>query len=237
MRVSPRSPAEVAVAALLALLVLGTEARAAPPPPASFPAAGSVLGKGVVVRAAPSRSARRVAVLSALRADYRLNVVLAYRSRGDSRQPERLWYRISVPGRPNGRRGWVPGDRLRLKAVEERIVVDRSARRLELYRGERRLLKTRVAVGAQGMETPLGQYHVTSRFTPRDPFLGSFALETSAYSRLSEWPGGGVVGIHGTNRPELLGRAVSHGCIRVSNWAARVLKREAPLGTPIAVLR
>ena len=55
---------------------------------------------------------------------------------------------------------------------------------------------------------------------PTDPFFGTFALETSAYSRLTDWPGGGVVGIHGTSLPQLLGQAVSHGCIRVDNAVA-----------------
>ena len=74
-------------------------------------------------------------------------------------------------------------------------------------------------------------------FVPyQDPFLGVFAVETSAYSRLTEWPGGGKVGIHGTSRPDLLGQAVSHGCIRVANATAEALKRFAPLGTPITVL-
>ena len=50
-------------------------------------------------------------------------------------------------------------------------------------------------------------------------------------------PGGGVVGIHGTPRPDLLGQAVSHGCVRVSNGTALKLKRLAPAGTPIKILR
>ena len=45
------------------------------------------------------------------------------------------------------------------------------------------------------------------------------------------------MGIHGTSRPDLLGQAVSHGCIRVSNAAALELKRLAPAGTPITILR
>ena len=63
-----------------------------------------------------------------------------------------------------------------------------------------------------------------------------FALETSAYSRLTEWPGGGIVGIHGTSKPWLLGRAVSHGCVRVSNATAHALERLAPVGTPISIV-
>ena len=71
---------------------------------------------------------------------------------------------------------------------------------------------------------------------PTDPFFGTFALETTAYARVTDWPTN-VVGIHGTNRPELLGRPVSHGCVRVSNEAARRLAGLAPLGTPIDVVR
>jgi lipoprotein-anchoring transpeptidase ErfK/SrfK len=66
--------------------------------------------------------------------------------------------------------------------------------------------------------------------------LGAYALETSAYSNLSEWPGGGIIGIHGTPQPELLGRAVSHGCVRVSNAAALTLERLVPMGAAISIV-
>jgi lipoprotein-anchoring transpeptidase ErfK/SrfK len=83
----------------------------------------------------------------------------------------------------------------------------------------------------------VGYFYVTSRFVPRNPFLGVFALELSAHSpTLTDWPGGGVVGIHGTSVPHLLGQAVSHGCIRVSNEAARQLRRLAPVGTAVRVV-
>src|SRR5262249_57160972 len=79
-------------------------------------------------------------------------------------------------------------------------------------------------------------FFVQARFVPRDPFFGPFVLETSAYSKLSDWPGGGLAGIHGTNQPDLLGQAVSHGCVRVSNTVARALERLAPLRTEIDLL-
>jgi lipoprotein-anchoring transpeptidase ErfK/SrfK len=53
---------------------------------------------------------------------------------------------------------------------------------------------------------------------------------------LTEWPGGGKVGIHGTSKPWLLGQAVSHGCVRVSNQTALALRRLAPVGTPISIV-
>ena len=54
-------------------------------------------------------------------------------------------------------------------------------------------------------------------------------------AKLTEWPGGGLVGIHGTNLPQLIGQAVSHGCIRVSNSTARGLERLVPVGASITI--
>jgi lipoprotein-anchoring transpeptidase ErfK/SrfK len=124
-----------------------------------------------------------------------------------------------------------------VKPVRRSITIDRSARLLTLHEGERLLLRTRVAVGAAGMETPLGTFYVTRKFRPSAPILGAFAMETSAYSKLSEWPGGGIVGIHGTDQPWLLGQAVSHGCVRVANAQILRLARLAPVGTPIRIVR
>jgi lipoprotein-anchoring transpeptidase ErfK/SrfK len=104
-------------------------------------------------------------------------------------------------------------------------------------RDGRLLLESTVAVGAAGSETPRGRgFYVQSAFVPTDPFYGTFALETSAFARVTDWPSD-VVGIHGTNLPWLLGQAVSHGCVRVSNAVATRLRRLAPLGTPVDVVR
>ena len=101
----------------------------------------------------------------------------------------------------------------------------------------RLLLQDAVAIGKPGAETPIGRdFYVQSRFVPTDTFFGVFALETSAYSALTDWPGGGVVGIHGTNAPQLIGQAVSHGCVRLQTRRGE-LRRLAPLGTPIDVMR
>jgi lipoprotein-anchoring transpeptidase ErfK/SrfK len=49
--------------------------------------------------------------------------------------------------------------------------------------------------------------------------------------------GDGQVGIHGTNRPELLGRDVSHGCIRVSNAVITRMAKLVARGTPVSLSR
>lgn len=204
--------------------------------PTRFPAAGELV-RTVAVRASPARSARVIRVLRRFRPDAQFQIVLALGSRrGGDGAP---WYRLSLPGRPNGGRGWVPANVVEVSPVRNRIVVRLRARSIVVRRisDGRLLLRAVVAVGRPGAETPVGRdFYVASAFVPTDPFFGTFALETSAYSRLTDWPDDGVVGIHGTNRPELLGRAVSHGCIRVENAIALRLARVAPLGTPVDIL-
>jgi hypothetical protein len=199
-----------------------------------LPAAGDLTVAATTARSRPNPSASRVLVVHRFRSDFRWQVVLAVGSKLGS--DGRLWYEVSLPTRPNNTLGWMPADTLSLHTVTNRILVNRAHRWIEVLRGSRVLLKAVVAVGAPGMETPLGHFYVQARFVPDDPFFGVFALETSAYSNLSDWPGGGVVGIHGTSRPDLLGQAVSHGCIRVSNATAGALRRLAPVGTPIEVV-
>jgi lipoprotein-anchoring transpeptidase ErfK/SrfK len=146
------------------------------------------------------------------------------------------WYHVSIPMRPNGTYGWVPAKTVSLHPTHSQIVVNLKSRTIDLFRFNKHKWHGRVAIGAPGRETPVGRYFVAARFVPyHDTFLGVFAVETSAYSKLTEWPGGGVVGIHGTSLPQLLGKAVSHGCVRVSNATARKLKSLTPLGTPILI--
>lgn len=43
------------------------------------------------------------------------------------------------------------------------------------------------------------------------------------------------IAIHGTNKPELLGQPVSHGCIRMTNEDVRRLYYEIEIGTPVII--
>jgi len=199
-----------------------------------FPAAGQLLVNSVPARVSPNPHARVIKVMHMFRADYRTQEILALSTALG--RDGKAWYRISVPMRPNGMRGWIPASSVSLAPTVSQIVISRSARTIDIYWKGKHALHAVVAVGAPGMETPVGHYYVAARFVPyQDPFLGVFAVETSAYSKLTEWPGGGVVGIHGTSAPQLLGQAVSHGCVRVSNATAAAMRKLAPLGTPILI--
>jgi lipoprotein-anchoring transpeptidase ErfK/SrfK len=229
-------PFAAAVGAALVLAVTAPAGAAPPGPP------GSVFGTGVVavpkllIHAAPSRTARVVKTWPEYRPeDYHPTPVVAVSAKTGA--DNQVWYRIVVPGRPNGGRGWVRGSDIELAKNTWQVVVYRGSRELQLWNGEHLAYRAKVAVGAPGMETPLGLYYVTFRFRPvKQPFLGTYAFATSAYSRLSDWPGGGVVGLHGTNTPWLLGQAVSHGCVRMSNATANFLRDRIPVGTPIRIL-
>ena len=201
---------------------------------------GTLTWTQVVVRSRPSAGAPRVAVLGQFRRNFRPQYVLALSQRLDAKG-DPSWYRVSVPGRPNGRTGWVRAASLEIRPVEERLIVRRGERRFEFWDGDRLVRAGKVAVGKPGAETPLGLFYVTWKFDPRiDPawaILGSYAFETSAYSKLTDWPGGGIVGLHGTPWPSLLGQAVSHGCVRMSNANVEFLRARVPLGTPVAIVR
>ena len=236
-RVAQSCPAAVLLLGIVAALLYagsalgGQEAgRVAP----AYPAAGTFAIKAVRVRAQPNPTARVIRLMHQFRRDYRRQEVFAVASRvGSDGQP---WDRISVPGRPNGRMGWVPAWSVELRPTVAKVEVHRRSRRIDLFWHGKRVWRAPIAVGARGMETPLGLYYATARFVPhKDPYLTVFAVETSGYSKLTEWPGGGVFGIHGTPEPWLLGKAVSHGCIRVSGRTARKLRRYVPLGTPIVI--
>jgi len=206
-------------------------------PPKAVVGSGTINVPTLTVRRLPRNDARIVARLSEFRPqDYRPRYVLAVAAKR-SKQGKVSWYKITVPGRPNGRTGWVRAPHVSIRSMPWQVVVYRESRVVQLWKRNELVNTARVAVGAPGMETPTGLYFVTVRFKPlQEPFLGSFAFETSAYSKLSEWPGGGVVGLHGTTAPHLLGQAVSHGCVRLSNQTADFLRDRIPLGTPIRIL-
>jgi hypothetical protein len=215
-------------------------AEAAKPSQVDVVGAGTINWRQVTVLARPKAGAARVAVLKQFRADFRPQYVLALgavRTKGG----KATWYRIGVPGRPNGRTGWVRASALELHPVKKRLIIYRGARKFEFWDGARVVRTGKVAVGAPGAETPLGLFYVTDKFDPAiDPdwaILGAFAFETSAYSKLTDWPGGGIVGVHGTPWPQLLGQAVSHGCIRLHNDDVSFLHNRVPLGTPVKIVR
>jgi hypothetical protein len=188
------------------------------------------------VRRNPSSGSRSITRLRYDTEDGLPEVYLALRRYIDA--DGRRWVEVRLPMRPNGKTGWVPrqalGDFHRVRTF---LRIDRRRLRATLYRGGKRIWSQPVGIGKAGTETPAGRFYVRERLRVREPgsIYGPLAFGTSAYSKLSDWPGGGVIGIHGTNQPELIPGRPSHGCIRVRNRAIKRLGRLMPIGTPIRI--
>jgi lipoprotein-anchoring transpeptidase ErfK/SrfK len=188
------------------------------------------------VRVLPSSQARRVGALHFLTEDGPFEVYPVLESYIDTNG--RPWLHIRLPGRPNGQTGWVPRHTLGpLKAVRTMLRINRATLRATLYRDGRRIWSSRIGIGARSTPTPAGRFWIRSRLRglAGSPTYGPYAFGTGAYSVLSDWPGGGVIGIHGTNQPQLIPGRPSHGCVRVPNAAITRLWGLMPVGTPVRI--
>lgn len=150
------------------------------------------------------------------------------------------WVRVRIPARPNGQTGWVRRSALGPFHVSGwRLVVDRRTKRLTAYDKGHRVLSAPVGIGKPTTPTPAGRFWIRERLPVPDrssPYF-PYALGTSDYSTLIDWPGGGVVGIHGDwNQPWLIPGNPSHGCIRMHNPDIAWLAPRVPIGTPLRVL-
>jgi hypothetical protein len=133
-----------------------------------------------------------------------------------------------------------------LAAVPEQIsqlVVDLSDRQVHLYRGPERDRSYDIAIGQDGWETPVGRFQVTDLqvnphwehpITKQDiPPGPDNPLGTRWIAFWSD--GKGIVGFHGTYDIDLIGQAVSHGCIRMRNEDVEEMYDFLSLGVPVIV--
>ena len=190
----------------------------------------------VAARSRPSASARVVTRLHRLTPEYTRNIALALT--GQINENGEYWVQIRLPILPNGTTGWVPRSALGpYQRIWTRLVIDRALFTATLYRRGKAIFRSRVGVGKPYWPTPAGEFFVRERITGfSDLIYGPIAFGTNARSAvLTDWPGGGFIGIHGTNQPEIVPGQVSHGCVRMPNAAVKRLSRLMPLGTPVTI--
>ena len=190
-----------------------------------------------VVRAQPKASARLVTTLDPKTTDSETqNLVLILQEAQTS--ATQTWYKVRLPILPNNSVGWVQPRTLgNLYTVNTHLYVDRAHFTATLKRNGKVVFKSTVGVGRAIWPTPRGEFYIRSKLTNfNDPFYGPIAFGTSAKSTtLTDWPGGGFVGVHGTNQPEILPGRVSHGCVRMPNASIVKLARLMPVGTPLTI--
>ena len=115
----------------------------------------------------------------------------------------------------------VPGSSQTLPAAPKRLVlVSIPDRKLALLEDCRVVTVYRVAVGAASSPSPTGEFEIINRITNPTYYHPHVVIPASAESPIGRrWLGLNRkgYGIHGTNEPHSIGRAASHGCIRMSN--------------------
>ncbi|MEP0960139.1 L,D-transpeptidase [Microcoleus sp. FACHB-1515] len=124
-----------------------------------------------------------------------------------------------------------------------RLVVDLSDRQLNLYQKGKLISTHDVAIGQAGWETPTGTFEVTTmEKNPawEHPITGEIIPSGPDNPLGSRWIGftetpDGYIGFHGTNEPQFLGQAVSHGCVRVDDTEIQEIYDRVGEGTPVII--
>jgi lipoprotein-anchoring transpeptidase ErfK/SrfK len=210
-------------------------------PPSDSVAWTAHMLRPVMGRAAPSPSARPVAPVTLWTHFTRRPQVLLVTAAATGPQGGQ-WVRVLLPRRPNGSGAWIPSSAVQLSTTGVRLRIRTASHRVEVWRDGRLSASYPAAVGTGNTPTPIGLFAIQDPVPSNDhqrSYLGPYILTLTAHSAvLREFMGGdGLVAIHGTNAPGLLGQSVSHGCVRVSNETVVALHRIAVPGTPVEIVR
>jgi hypothetical protein len=158
----------------------------------------------------------------------------------EATSPDGAWGRVHLPYVWPRKDGWIPLKGLRRETTAITVRVDLSAHRVDVFKAGKRLFRVTGATGSPYSPTPTGDYVVTDRVPFwRGSALGSFAFGISGIqpNLPAGWSGGDQLAIHGTNDPSSIGRSVSAGCVRVSEWSLEHLEPLLRLGTPVLIRR
>jgi len=216
-------------------------ALAAPAPAGAAPALQPLvmLTRDHVARNAPSAQADRLAIVEDRRPLTRVRTVLPVLGRAADAADED-WVRVLLPGRPNGRTGWISTAHTLPASTPWRLSVDLSSRRVTVRFLGRVVRRFPAIVGASATPTPRGRFFVEEALSLSSSAAGGpYALATSAHSEvLQEFEGGpGQVALHGINNLSgVMGTAVSHGCVRVGTNAITWLSRRIGAGVPLNIV-
>jgi L,D-transpeptidase ErfK/SrfK len=124
-----------------------------------------------------------------------------------------------------------PGQKIVIPGLPEpstipyEIIVSVSKRKLTLYKNGRFIKVYPIGVGKMLTRTPVGQYVIVNRqLNPGGPYgVMWLSLSKAGY------------GIHGTDHPSSIGKAVSHGCVRMYNRDVLQLAEIVPNGTRVVI--
>ncbi|WP_375341390.1 L,D-transpeptidase [Lyngbya sp. CCY1209] len=123
------------------------------------------------------------------------------------------------------------------------LVIRLGERRVYVYQSDRLLASYPIAIGRSGWETPVGRHKVIQLVrnpTWQHPFTGDLIPPGPDNPLGSRWigfwtDGTNSIGFHGTPDEDTVGRAASHGCVRMLNRDVLALFEKVAIGTPVTV--
>lgn len=107
-----------------------------------------------------------------------------------------------------------------------RMEINLSTRQLSFYRVNNLIATYPVAIGKPATPSPVGKWSIVNK---------KILNHSSVFG--SRWLGLSIdgYGIHGTNNPSSIGKAVSNGCIRMYNKDVEQIFPKVPLGTSVII--
>jgi lipoprotein-anchoring transpeptidase ErfK/SrfK len=188
---------------------------------------------GIAAHRSPGSSSPPVGVVSSTSKYYGVPITIWVQATNAAG----TWGKVELPYVWPRTDGWIRLAGLSRARTDVVVSVDLSEHSVRVYRSGRLRYRVPAATGAPSSPTPPGDYVVTDRVAFAGGALGTFAFGISGIQpRLpAGWSGGDQLAIHGTNEPWLIGRSVSAGCVRVSEWSLERFRPLLRLGTPVIV--
>ena len=129
-------------------------------------------------------------------------------------------------------------DALAGQSPHRQVVVSIPDRKLAVLENGKLIRTFPVSVGAAHSPSPVGEFQIVNRVAnPTYNHPGVVIAPGSDSPIGPRWVGLSRkgFGIHGTNEPRSIGKAASHGCIRLPFEMSKHFFANAPLGTPVEI--
>ena len=130
------------------------------------------------------------------------------------------------------------------------VKIDTKTNMLGVFEADKLVASYPVTIGSTQTASPIGEWKV-QRITklPRfrwDEEMLKHGQRSGKFYMLPPGPRSPVgviwialnkkgIGLHGTNAPDTIGRSVSHGCVRLTNWDVVRLAQKVKSGVPVSI--
>jgi lipoprotein-anchoring transpeptidase ErfK/SrfK len=136
--------------------------------------------------------------------------------------------------------------------ANRKIYIDTKERFLLIYEDKQLVAEFPITPGSSTLPAPMGLWKILGIATlpvfRHDEGVLNHGVKSTEFFNLPPGPNNPVgvlwiglnkphVGVHGTNNPETIGRAASHGCIRTANWDAARVKDMVSVGNSVSIFK